>query len=414
MEHIRHAKKFSALGLIGIILALIQMYHHVAVRIGYQKGPSFCSFGQNFDCDVVARSPQAEFLGFPIASYALLYYLLVFGISRVGRGGRSHSAEFLFSIANLAIIPTLYMAYVSAVQLHTWCLLCALMYFLNFVLIVLTWGLLPEGRSPLTHLLMGLRHIFWPFEVFFLRSRVEEETRQSLGLSAMLLAIYFSFSLPSFLVLQIFVPRMQSAENAQMNSQVVTEWQKSSAVDLRIKESASLHDTDFVYGPSDAKITLVEFSDFECPFCRQLTPQLKHLVDASQGRIRLVHKAYPLDQSCHPAVDREMHKHSCKAEIMARCAGEQGKEKFWAMHDAIYGLGWVDDDSLGELPTKLGLNSDQFQACLWNSATKTRVQEDIKIGIDLGVRGTPMVFINGKPLAAPSIEAIEQILKGIS
>lgn len=141
-------------------------------------------------------------------------------------------------------------------------------------------------------------------------------------------------------------------------------------------------------GPDNAKVTIVEFSDFECPFCSKAEDSVNQVMEQYAGKVKLVFRHFPL--SFHP--------HAAKAAEAAMCAEEQGK--FWEMHKVLFAnqqkLG-VED--LKAHATTLGLDAAKFNACLDGGSKKALVDADQKAGAEAGVNGTPAFFINGKLLS---------------
>lgn len=153
-------------------------------------------------------------------------------------------------------------------------------------------------------------------------------------------------------------------------------------------------------GPSNAPILLVEFSDFECPFCQRATGTLDELFDRYQGQIRFVYKDYPLPN----------HPNAFKAAEAGNCAHEQ--EMFWEFHDKMFGSqDALEVPALKEYASELGLDAAAFSACLDEGRHASRVQRDVEIGQEYGVSSTPTVFINGRPvLGAAPLETFDQII----
>jgi protein-disulfide isomerase len=138
-------------------------------------------------------------------------------------------------------------------------------------------------------------------------------------------------------------------------------------------------------GPASAAVTLVAFSDFQCPFCAQVTPVLERLQREYPRQLRIVFKHFPLP--IHPQA-REAHR-------AAVAAAEQGK--FWEMHDAIFAQpAALDRAALARHAAALGLDGARFEKALDAPATDARVQADISEGQRIGVRGTPTFVINGR------------------
>lgn len=151
------------------------------------------------------------------------------------------------------------------------------------------------------------------------------------------------------------------------------------------------------WGPSTAPVTIVEFSDFHCPFCKQVedTNTLKQLRTKYGDRVKLVWIDYPIDQ---------LHPQARKVHEAARCAGEQNK--FWEYHQAAYTGGPKTGDQLTQVAQQVGLDLPKFQTCFSGGKYQAAVQKDIEQAKNLGVTGTPTFFINGRSLVgAQPLEA---------
>lgn len=155
-------------------------------------------------------------------------------------------------------------------------------------------------------------------------------------------------------------------------------------------------------GDVAAPVVIVEFSDFQCPYCRSVEPTLKALLARYAGRVSLAYRDYPL---------REIHPQAQQAAEAARCAGEQGK--FWEYHDLLYADGAkLDAGSLAGYARSLTLDVQRFASCLVSGKFKQAVEEDLQAGSNVGVNGTPAFFINGIFLSgAQPANAFEKIIE---
>ena len=155
-----------------------------------------------------------------------------------------------------------------------------------------------------------------------------------------------------------------------------------------------------VRGDFNAPITLVEFSDFECPFCQRHLPTLQKILTDYPQKVRLVYKQFPL--SLHP--------NSQKAAEASECAAEQGK--FWEYHDQLFQNQTVfSADNFKKWAGELNLNQTQFNNCLDSNKYYQKVQDDLQEGVSKGVRGTPTTFINGQSLVgAQPYETFKEII----
>ena len=143
---------------------------------------------------------------------------------------------------------------------------------------------------------------------------------------------------------------------------------------------------DHVLGSRDARITLVQYADFECPFCGRAFPELKTVLHDLGQRVRFVFRHFPVI---------EAHPHAESAAEVAEAAGAQGK--FWEMHDLLFRRqAALDDDHLLAYARELGLDAERVARELERQVHRARVLEDIQSGLQSGVSGTPMFFINGR------------------
>jgi protein-disulfide isomerase len=139
-------------------------------------------------------------------------------------------------------------------------------------------------------------------------------------------------------------------------------------------------------GSATAPVTIVEFSDFECPYCGALFPILKQIEEHYGDKLRIVYRQFPLT-SVHP--------HAQKAAEASLCANEQ--QKFWELHDAMFQDNHnLDIDALKQKASALNLNRATFDACLDSSKYADAIKKDIFEGARFGVTGTPAMFINGR------------------
>ncbi len=139
-------------------------------------------------------------------------------------------------------------------------------------------------------------------------------------------------------------------------------------------------------GPDNASVTIVEFSDFQCPYCARVAPVLKQLLDAYPTQVRLIFRNLPLTK---------IHADAAKAAEAGVCARAQGK--FWEMHDALYAeQNLLGEKALKEKAVRIGLDADKFDECLDSGGGTTTVKTDEQDGIKLALTGTPSSFVNGR------------------
>jgi predicted DsbA family dithiol-disulfide isomerase len=161
------------------------------------------------------------------------------------------------------------------------------------------------------------------------------------------------------------------------------------------------YDLGRVRGDAAAPITIVEFSDFQCPFCRNSFPVVKQLLEKYAGKIKIAYRDYPLHQ---------IHPQAHIAAEGARCAGEQGK--FWEYHDLLFtNQDKLDQTGLIQHAKTLKLNQRQFETCLGSGKYKPAIEADVQAASKARVSGTPAFFINGIAVTgAQPASAFERII----
>ena len=168
-----------------------------------------------------------------------------------------------------------------------------------------------------------------------------------------------------------------------------------------VPEQTLFSSDDPSLGPKEAKVVIVEFGDFQCPACLQAHPVIKELLKDYGSQVLLVWQDFPLADD---------HPQAVLAAVAAHCAGDQGK--FWEMHDELFAnQNQITEDELVTIVNQLGINVLVFRDCLVSGKYLKEIEEDFRLGYELGIRSTPTFFINGKMLAgAIPLNIFEQII----
>ena len=179
------------------------------------------------------------------------------------------------------------------------------------------------------------------------------------------------------------------------------------AVDPFAENRAKLHISDAPsIGPADAKVTVVEFSDFECPHCREMYSILK-AVEPEFPQVRFVYRNFPLT---------EIHPWAMTAAVAARCAFQSSPNAFWKVHNQLFDnqdIITADNawDEVTDFATSAGLSADALHTCMAAPEAKAKVEADLAEGKALGVESTPTFFINGHPMIGGDKQTLEQTLR---
>jgi protein-disulfide isomerase len=200
---------------------------------------------------------------------------------------------------------------------------------------------------------------------------------------------------------------LQTQKREQRRTAVIDGLRTAATIDVRLAAPAPFRaEVDIagapVRGDAAALVTIIEYSDFHCPFCRRVQPTLAALLDRYKGKVRLVYKHLPLDQ---------LHPNARRVSEASYCAGKQ--EKFWAFHDAVYADTSSDasEATLTRYATTAGLDAAAFTACLAAPEAREAVARDLAQGEALGLSSTPGFFVNGREVrGAQPIEAFTAII----
>ncbi|MGE4233445.1 MAG: DsbA family protein [Bacteriovoracia bacterium] len=157
-----------------------------------------------------------------------------------------------------------------------------------------------------------------------------------------------------------------------------------------------------VFGAKDAKVEIVEFSDFQCPFCSQAAKTVTEIKKMYGKKVKFAFKHFPLP----------MHPQARPASEASMCVNEQNTEKFWKYHDLLFqNQQALEADSLKKYAKEVGVNTDQFNKCFDAKKYANAIQEDLDYGSRIGVRSTPTFFINGRLVSgALPIESFKEII----
>ncbi len=353
--------------LVGCVVAgySLKLFYQIQ-SVGFDQ-PAFCNFSPTMNCEVVQASAYAAVAGLPVSGLGMCFYIFVvlmalaaWIVPSIAHGAANFG--WLLGIGTLLYSATL--AYVSAMILRVWCPTCIVMYGVNFLLWISWWV---GGR---VHPLRVINHLsaLWKWGVTLL------------------------------IVVGIGSIFMISKSDAMHH---VTSVQVQDALYAYQRGSVYTLPTDWtdhpVWGKPDAKITIVEFSDFECPFCRMAALNFVPTLMDYQDKVRLYFVNYPLDQSCNKNVQVPMHQHSCQASVGVMCAFKQGK--FWGFGEDVFrDQRRISREMMLKLAEKHRMDVPAFTQCLDTQETLPLVQRDIDVGEKAQIHATPSIFVNGRLL----------------
>jgi protein-disulfide isomerase/uncharacterized membrane protein len=388
-----------------------------------------CGEGAQSGCDKVAQSRFSQVWGMPLGGYGLLFYgslaLLLALALLSGPETRAAAGALALLALTLALAVDVALFGIQLVAIRAFCKVCLLTYAVGALGLVLALPARRDGRVVGEALLRAdgrLAFTGWALATAMLLVAVvagdkaldlRERERQRLVLgppaaSAATLPSTASFASP--------VPGSDAAR-FQEEARVATEQARRlqeilddpKKLDQYFAEKAAreyeqgpVHalklDASPYKGPAQAPIRVTEFSDFLCPFCRNIAGAFASYLPTTAGRVSVYFKNYPLDAECNPNVKPTIHAGACRLARGGLCAHEQGR--FWPYHDRVFASPPPDAPKadLAKIAGEAGLDAAAFAACLDAPRTSERLAAEITEAKQSGVDATPTLFVNGKRL----------------
>jgi protein-disulfide isomerase/uncharacterized membrane protein len=364
-----------ALACVGIGLAVELTRLHVAVHTN-PAARSFCSLKRGINCLNVAESSYSIVLGVPVSVWAIFGELALLAAALTAALTRRRlGSGVLFWGAAIGVAVGVWLSYVSAFRIGSLCLLCSALEGVNVALWVTATLHFRARRIAPDMLLARDARFFWHHRRWTLPGA-------AVGLAA--LAALSALYPPYWKILEPNGPGgLPHGFTAEGHAWI---------------------------GARRPRVTIVEFTDFQCPFCRMAHSRVRLLVTAHARTVRLVHRDFPLDHHCNHMIKKPYHPRACELARAARCAGRQ--HKFWEMADLIFARRDREGGPNPEaLAFRLGLDRAEFNRCMQSPAVHEHIQADILESERLKLSGTPSYFLNGRKIRGwPKLEQIKSLL----
>jgi len=412
------------LGILGAVISALTIDLHVRIAIDPSLAPSYCHVSDTVDCLPVIGSAWSEFFGIPLGSYGISFYVVIvvlgiLGLLRVGGsklGRATGSSIFVLSLA--AVIGSIALFCISHFIIKALCPLCLALYLVNFLLFSLSY-FLSNSSGIFGKIKSGISAIFaFPMSAGGVGNFSKQDRWIARAfLIPLALLLYFSYRAVEIHTKRILTSPEVQAKMANQVTQAIAEWEKASEVEFSVQSTGAL--ADYPLGDHNAPVKIFEYSDFECPFCRQFYHDLEEILAEYKDKIYFVPLNFPIDNSCNPSIPMEAHHNACDAAFFVRCAAEQGR--FWDAYRYIFELP-AFEEGLDPIATKLKINEGTavlkldevgMKECLASDRPRAKILEDIENAEDLGLEGTPTIWINGKKVSEVHQAVIRKIIDKI-
>lgn len=414
---------------VGVAVYLVRHKLHVLLDPGYL---SSCNLGGAINCDKVNMSGMSELFGLPISLYAVPTYLaqiyLVATAMRAGKDGGVDAAtgrRALDIVAGLGLLTSafsLYLALYSSVKVEAYCLYCISLYVVNFgstaLAIAAGPGTVANAVSRCVGLLKSFEQpVFTSILVAFIglgvawlgydhtKEKMEGEYKAKLdqmfatGGAAPAEAPKGDQGAAQAGAVAPTAPSGPSAAPAA----VVDNSECGKTYGVMTKEDGwtifnpcfDEEDLRDAVGPKDAKVTVVKYSDFECPYCKYLAMTMEPVKAKYKDKVRFIMKHFPMNPTCNRYMQGyDKHPNACNAHATGLCAGRQNK--FWEMHDKLYAnQPNLDPAANRKAAEELGLDMAKYDACIKDPSIWQKFNKDIDAAVRAGINGAPRTYING-------------------
>ncbi|MCI5072861.1 thioredoxin domain-containing protein [bacterium] len=340
----------SGMGLLDS-LWLVGMHLNKSLQAG-------CSVNSLINCSAINHPTYSQWFSIPVSYFAVLIFIMLGSLfylwQKSMHSERKAALEsFITLLVWLCLGSMLYFAAVTLFIIKSFCLYCTIFYLASIGMFIFWKKLSSSNKSLFEHIKLVLA------------------------------SSYFKYSI-AFAVIMLSIAKLILFKDHQSVANKIN----------AIKVSEDLQQRTL--GQDNAPITIVKFSDFQCPACKQAGSILKNITRESKGKIKLVYKYFPLDSKCNPKVPAGRgHLQACQAAVSSLCAANQ--EQFWAYHDLIFANQYnLTDDAFKSFAEQLNLDMNLFKKCSQSTVAYDIVKRDIAEGESMNIRHTPTIFINGR------------------
>ena len=364
----------QVLALIGLGLAIkLAFIYHTA---NYDKYAllSFCSINDFLDCDGMAKTNTAQFIGIPLAWWGIFFYITVLFLTIVKKLKDIRFLAFLevfknpkayiTSLGTISFIVSMTLAGISLFKLHKLCILCAITYLIDLIIVLVA------SDGSFKNILTDLKTTFIDFIA---------GAKKYVKTSIVLVLIFTGFLAYSGITLN-FVPHIKKRNE-------IMKYRKMKVNPYKIKGN--------LLGVENAEVVIDLYSDFVCPLC-YINNIMLHKAVKEFSNVKVIHHNYPFDKECNSFISINMHPYACfmsKAAIAAR-----NQNDYWGFSSLLYENQPKKMNDLLKLVDQLGLNKNKFVEDFNNIIVENEIKKEIEMAENLEIDATPTMFINGEKI----------------
>jgi protein-disulfide isomerase len=351
------------------------------------------------DCDAVFRHSVLVF-GLSWAIWGWLYFTLLltlFGLAYFLKSvfeREAYITSFLLMIFAGGV--SLFLSGSMLLGFASFCGVCAIIHTLHFGLIYLFWWIYPLAASGI---FKAIQNTFR----YLLLGKATNPASARIVVVVFLMLIFMNIAFYQRLSFELKLLKFYTRQNA-LSDNALDNFFAQKSVDIPVNNS------DAQIGTANAPVEIILFSDFECPYCAEFALEAQKWLKEYPEQIRLIFKHYPLSNACNPETEENIHPNACEAALASQAALRQ--DKFWEFHDALFTAGFKEDNYQFMIQ-KLQLNPEKFNKDRQSLAIIQKVKADIQLANQLGISGTPTVFLNKRKVENLHPELLKKMIEKI-
>ena len=383
-------------------VALYLFKNFMLQTYGTEAFDSVCNVNETFNCDKINTSKWGKIFGVPITVFAVPTYaaLAALGWFAGTAGARGRAAlKLLVAGSGLGVLYGVFLLYIMAVVEKTFCLFCMTMDVMGLVAFVISWLALRK---------LGEGAADWG-----------KALAPAVGLALVVLVGTLSLhGLWKGHLIELQVAALDDeptpATSPTPGAAALTPAPPAGGDTAHKIDDKHYYvpvfDDDATYGNPDGKVTVIEYADFECGYCKKLFYSLTPVKQKYKDEVRFVFKHFPMNTKCNDTIKNNRHRYACDASVAGECARRQGR--FWPMHDLMFkNQHKLSTPDLRYYADQSGLDLAAFDKCIRDPSALAHIKRDIKVASQIEITGTPRTYINGRFLRGALAQAtLEKII----
>jgi protein-disulfide isomerase len=378
----------AVLGLIGFGISLYALVLHIQSKMS--GGALGCDMNDLVNCTKVLAGDYGSLLGIPLGGYGMAYFAILIAASflpKISKASAAYHARLQLFVSLIGAVVSVGLASLSFFVIKSTCLVCSSVHATCVVafLVAVFFFVKVKDKSVFTDGNVMMKFI-------------------STSLAVSVPALLAGFAAP------LIVPQVMTGSEPKKEAALDMKKQPVSETILTVSKSRFVgKGEDFRKGNDDAKVVIQMFSDFQCPHCKQTAESiLAAMKKVGEDKVLYVYRNYPLSNICNSGMGGVGHSKSCLFAQIARCGGQQGK--FWELKDWAFGTMGASEtqleqitapDAIAKKVQELGIDKTTFDSCMKSDADLNKIRDDVRIGNELGIKGTPLLVVNNRVYDGP-------------